>query len=88
MNFEGVFQRIFTITNRIYDFEFASNFAIFLHFTYNFSQRGFAKGVGRIFFQESMYHGHSFFTYIFIVIDGFQDMLLHFRSLIIISKDA
>ena len=91
MNFERVFRKIFIVINRIHDFEFAVNFAILLHYTYNFSQRGFVKGGGRFFFQESLYtgYGHSFFTYIFNMIDGFQDLLFHFSKLIItFSKDT
>ena len=66
MNLEGVFRKIFSVINRIYDFEFAVNFAILLHFAYNFSQRGFVKGDNRFFLQESLFirYGHSFYLHI------------------------
>ena len=50
-----------------------------------------SKVVVDFFFQESLYtgYGHSFFTYIFNMIDGFQDLLFHFSKLIItFSKDT
>ena len=86
VNFKGVFHKIFIVINSIYGFEFAVNLAILLHFAYNFSHRGFVKGGGRFFFQESLYteYGHSFFTYICNMIDGFQDLLFYFSNLIII----
>ena len=88
MNLQRVFHKTFIIVNRIYDFEFGFNFVILLHFPYNLSQRGFVKGGGRFFFfffQESLYagYGHSCFTYIFNIIDGFQDLLFYFSNLVI-----
>ena len=47
-----VFRKIFIVINGIYNFEFAANFDIFLHFAYNFSQRYFVKGGGRFFFKN------------------------------------
>ena len=83
-NFKGVFRKIFTVINRIYDLEFVINFAILLHFVYNFSQGGFVKGGGRFFFFKKLCiqdgYGHSFFTVIFNMIDGFQDLLFHFSN--------